>query len=139
GRRRRRLHPDDGGRGRVQPVPGPQCGRHRGAGDLTIKVTSEGGLLCKPSKKTSFGRSEEHTSELQSRFEVVCRLLLEKKKTEVTPDRRRSRPRPIHCGARSPRAAPTVPRCCAGCADRGKMSRRARGSCARQTDRCPST
>src|SRR6266704_1994193 len=26
------------------------------------------------------GRSEEHTSELQSRFELVCRLLLEKKK-----------------------------------------------------------
>src|SRR5207249_11823897 len=26
------------------------------------------------------GRSEEHTSELQSRFDVVCRLLLEKKK-----------------------------------------------------------
>src|SRR5699024_12738003 len=26
-------------------------------------------------------RSEEHTSELQSRFELVCRLLLEKKKT----------------------------------------------------------
>src|SRR5207249_12118821 len=25
-------------------------------------------------------RSEEHTSELQSRFEIVCRLLLEKKK-----------------------------------------------------------
>src|SRR5699024_9158658 len=28
------------------------------------------------------GRSEEHTSELQSRFDLVCRLLLEKKKTE---------------------------------------------------------
>src|SRR5699024_11353285 len=28
-------------------------------------------------------RSEEHTSELQSRFDLVCRLLLEKKKTEV--------------------------------------------------------
>src|SRR5207249_10961105 len=27
-------------------------------------------------------RSEEHTSELQSRFDLVCRLLLEKKKTE---------------------------------------------------------
>src|SRR5699024_11491199 len=27
-----------------------------------------------------FGRSEEHTSELQSRFDLVCRLLLEKKK-----------------------------------------------------------
>src|SRR5699024_12527114 len=26
------------------------------------------------------GRSEEHTSELQSRFDLVCRLLLEKKK-----------------------------------------------------------
>src|SRR5207249_10343176 len=28
----------------------------------------------------NFGRSEEHTSELQSRFDLVCRLLLEKKK-----------------------------------------------------------
>src|SRR5699024_11316675 len=27
-----------------------------------------------------FVRSEEHTSELQSRFDLVCRLLLEKKK-----------------------------------------------------------
>src|SRR5438067_10288939 len=27
-----------------------------------------------------FKRSEEHTSELQSRFDLVCRLLLEKKK-----------------------------------------------------------
>src|SRR5690606_39445353 len=30
-------------------------------------------------------RSEEHTSELQSRENLVCRLLLEKKKTERTP------------------------------------------------------
>src|SRR5438105_6943056 len=29
------------------------------------------------------GRSEEHTSELQSRMEIVCRLLLEIKKCEV--------------------------------------------------------
>src|SRR2546422_6430687 len=28
-------------------------------------------------------RSEEHTSELQSRLHLVCRLLLEKKKTDV--------------------------------------------------------
>src|SRR5690349_23396725 len=28
------------------------------------------------------GRSEEHTSELQSRRDLVCRLLLEKKKNE---------------------------------------------------------
>src|SRR5699024_12333144 len=29
---------------------------------------------------TAHTRSEEHTSELQSRFDLVCRLLLEKKK-----------------------------------------------------------
>src|SRR2546422_3262137 len=29
------------------------------------------------------GRSEEHTSELQSRLHLVCRLLLEKKKTQT--------------------------------------------------------
>src|SRR2546421_1304306 len=31
-----------------------------------------------------FHRSEEHTSELQSRSDLVCRLLLEKKKTKIT-------------------------------------------------------
>src|SRR2546429_3733373 len=30
-------------------------------------------------------RSEEHTSELQSRLHLVCRLLLEKKKTKGPP------------------------------------------------------
>src|SRR5699024_12628526 len=29
-------------------------------------------------------RSEEHTSELQSRFDIVCSLLLGKKKTRIT-------------------------------------------------------
>src|SRR2546428_13017401 len=32
-------------------------------------------------------RSEEHTSELQSRSDLVCRLLLEKKKKHVCDDR----------------------------------------------------
>src|SRR5689334_23477930 len=31
-------------------------------------------------------RSEEHTSELQSQFHLVCRLLLEKKKKETIAD-----------------------------------------------------
>src|SRR5438067_3159405 len=35
---------------------------------------------------TSPSRSEEHTSELQSRFDLVCRLLLEKKKHMTTPE-----------------------------------------------------
>src|SRR5699024_11648676 len=30
-------------------------------------------------QRPQVGRSEEHTSELQSRFDLVCRLLLEKK------------------------------------------------------------
>src|SRR2546421_4386066 len=37
------------------------------------------------------GRSEEHTSELQSRSDLVCRLLLEKKKTDRFSHVRRSR------------------------------------------------
>src|SRR5690349_23102384 len=39
------------------------------------------------------GRSEEHTSELQSRRDLVCRLLLEKKKRPKNTNRHaRSRP-----------------------------------------------
>src|SRR2546422_8603076 len=38
--------------------------------------------LAEPTTGT---RSEEHTSELQSRLHLVCRLLLEKKKQEQTP------------------------------------------------------
>src|SRR5699024_11486086 len=37
------------------------------------------GLGAEPSEDGG-RRSEEHTSELQSRFDLVCRLLLEKKK-----------------------------------------------------------
>src|SRR5205809_6136718 len=59
-------------------------------------------------------RSEEHTSELQSRLHIVCRLLLEKKKQEAagaglptrpqeTPRVRGHRPTP---GAARPVAAP---------------------------------
>src|SRR3712207_7984240 len=39
-----------------------------------------------PCCRTTSPRSEEHTSELQSRQYLVCRLLLEKKK--ITPPRR---------------------------------------------------
>src|SRR5689334_23779209 len=35
------------------------------------------------SKKLYPNRSEEHTSELQSQFHIVCRLLLEKKKSSI--------------------------------------------------------
>src|SRR5207249_12278657 len=36
--------------------------------------------LCYTAFLKQLQRSEEHTSELQSRFDLVCRLLLEKKK-----------------------------------------------------------
>src|SRR2546422_3829582 len=35
---------------------------------------------CPPTRRVPRLRSEEHTSELQSRLHLVCRLLLEKKK-----------------------------------------------------------
>src|SRR5256884_1516749 len=46
--------------------------------------TSSGSAMMRlrpsPSRASSGKRSEEHTSELQSRLHLVCRLLLEKKK-----------------------------------------------------------
>src|SRR5437868_11246720 len=43
-------------------------------------------------------RSEEHTSELQSRFELVCRLLLEKKKARRSSAHRRASSAPATRG-----------------------------------------
>src|SRR2546430_4555304 len=51
----------------------------------------------------SASRSEEHTSELQSQSNLVCRLLLEKKKAPCTRKIRSSpasRPRLLGCSAR---------------------------------------
>ena len=51
-----------------------------GLGSLEPGVMHD--LIAQTRKLTrrAFGRSEEHTSELQSRSDLVCRLLLEKKK-----------------------------------------------------------
>src|SRR2546422_7499110 len=59
-----------------------------GAPDLGSR-NHDGGQLrirqfCQPYVVTAkIGRSEEHTSELQSRLHLVCRLLLEKKKNKI--------------------------------------------------------
>src|SRR2546422_3259672 len=45
-------------------------------------------------------RSEEHTSELQSRLHLVCRLLLEKKKDTTRPHVPDLRPAPDSVGRR---------------------------------------
>src|SRR5438309_7819691 len=49
-----------------------------------IVLTGNGPLLSSTSStRKSESRSEEHTSELQSQFHLVCRLLLEKKKNTI--------------------------------------------------------
>src|SRR5437868_10277698 len=45
----------------------------------TFKLTERFNLQFRADAANFFNRSEEHTSELQSRFDLVCRLLLEKK------------------------------------------------------------
>src|SRR5207249_6793766 len=47
------------------------------SGAQVLIIIPEQGNAGRP----SFKRSEEHTSELHSRFDLVCRLLLEKKKS----------------------------------------------------------
>src|SRR3989442_7537957 len=47
-------------------------------------VSKAGGFGCRRGRSAPAHRSEEHTSELQSRPHLVCRLLLEKKKQQMT-------------------------------------------------------
>src|SRR5207249_11914949 len=58
----------------------------RSVSPCTQSTTSPACSSCGPrrarSSATGSDRSEEHTSELQSRFDLVCRLLLEKKKLD---------------------------------------------------------
>src|SRR5438105_12371902 len=49
-----------------------------GAARSQLRETAHGSLPTP--RRSSRNRSEEHTSELQSRVDLVCRLLLEKKK-----------------------------------------------------------
>src|SRR5437667_4415341 len=54
-----------------------------------LEQSNEGRLLPKvPTARSAAGRSEEHTSELQSHHDLVCRLLLEKKNCRATHSRR---------------------------------------------------
>src|SRR2546428_9884102 len=51
------------------------------------------------------GRSEEHTSELQSRSDLVCRLLLEKKKKTKNTSTETVRTQTVHCSGYTPHTA----------------------------------
>src|SRR5260221_9769523 len=59
--------------------------RHSGCNDIRCAAKKAScPFLCRPHPAK---RSEEHTSELQSHSDLVCRLLLEKKKNQFSPDR----------------------------------------------------
>src|SRR2546430_7057303 len=74
--------------------------RHVAAGDGD---RSDGGAERHPATP---GRSEEHTSELQSQSKLVCRLLLEKKKKKEAPHMHSRHSAPLdeypHATRRSP-------------------------------------
>src|SRR3712207_8849969 len=79
---------------RSPPAPGswPRSGRRArdpGGGSSTVRLPTSSSASPTPSREPLHGkaasqvRSEEHTSELQSRQYLVCRLLLEKKKMSL--------------------------------------------------------
>src|SRR5699024_12032231 len=84
-RRTRAPYPPDGPRRRPSSAdPYPQPSAHLSARSWNPFRCSEATSLLRSNTEAAsnrhggFERSEEHTSELQSRFDLVCRLLLEK-------------------------------------------------------------
>src|SRR5256885_12022755 len=63
---------------RQRAPPGSHRDRENVAG-----LTNRWAIAQRFVSPATFSRSEEHTSELQSPCNLVCRLLLEKKKTEL--------------------------------------------------------
>src|SRR5439155_20942455 len=74
----------------------------RTSDDLDLEQVGGAGDL--PRHQPAQGRSEEHTSELQSRGHLVCRLLLEKKNNP--PHQRRMHP--LHADGRPPRQSAPI-------------------------------
>src|SRR5699024_12699515 len=67
----------------------PRRGSRQPPGGSVPRSVPAAGRSCSletrlPALISALIRSEEHTSELQSRFDLVCRLLLEKKKIKET-------------------------------------------------------
>src|SRR5688572_31124782 len=78
---------------RSQPVPHPPCAVLDTAGHLRVALDAAATLVPVVHSQPQYEpagqdhdhrrRSEEHTSELQSQSNLVCRLLLEKKKKQM--------------------------------------------------------
>src|SRR5438309_7669944 len=78
------LFRSDHGREEGRRRQGLPAGRHEGFRELhrQDQAVTRRGVLYGAARAAPYStpRSEEHTSELQSQFHLVCRLLLEKKK-----------------------------------------------------------
>src|SRR5689334_24333929 len=79
----------------------PAAARSRPPSRRSLRSTARS-LSASPPRPTR--RSEEHTSELQSQFHLVCRLLLEKKKkkTQITNVLTTKRANPLSRQLQSP-------------------------------------
>src|SRR5438034_1865776 len=66
------------------PISASSSPTFRRASTSTALSRRPGATSCASRKRTIAARSEEHTSELQSHSDLVCRLLLEKKKKNET-------------------------------------------------------
>src|SRR2546422_7998349 len=77
---RRHRHRTALATGAAPPAPPtPRAHTTRASGREAISIASAASRALAP-QLDRCARSEEHTSELQSRLHLVCRLLLEKKK-----------------------------------------------------------
>src|SRR3712207_8727264 len=64
--------------------PPPEAAHRRSGHERRSKARRREAASCRSFRRAYGLRSEEHTSELQSRQYLVCRLLLEKKKSSNT-------------------------------------------------------
>src|SRR5690625_6981797 len=84
-RKHKAKHDDSECNGNTISWNGKRCNCIQGNNNNHDRTDNPGGNCCFPNNQSPDNtRSEEHTSELQSRGHLVCRLLLEKKKKKTT-------------------------------------------------------
>src|SRR5699024_11906988 len=68
-----------GGAAAIQPFRGPAASSKATDAGVMEGPGANGTVFGPPGPTSTRNRSEEHTSELQSRFDIVCRIMLENK------------------------------------------------------------